>query len=231
MGQESLTAFGLHAEMPRQFCKLRFQRPTKGPDDVRTESLSLRHMEPHDNADTNITPPRAGREATRRHRQHDFTMASLLRKNMALPQIDQPLLLSAACTALCLSAGWCMWDYQQYLALGPGGPPYNVRGWAWITFGIRPFALSKAGATMVTDYPADGCHEDIQQLPSRSGERARLGGIAPHRQLSQHAPKHLENVSIFHRSTKSLETRYLTPDRTSGPFLLMLPSSTRTLSR
>lgn len=72
---------------------------------------------------------------------------------------------------------------------GAGWPPYNARGWAWITFSIHPFALSKSGATMVADYPDYGAHPSIAQLPVRLGERARLGGIAPHRQLSQHAPE------------------------------------------
>ncbi|KAH7267810.1 uncharacterized protein BKA55DRAFT_556608 [Fusarium redolens] len=105
----------------------------------------------------------------------------------------RPWLVATTCgaTALVTFAAWCIKDYRDYLALGPGGPPYNVKGWAWITFGIRPFALSKSGATYVADYPTEGSHPEIKSLPRRKGERAILGGIAPHRQLSQHAPKQM----------------------------------------
>lgn len=89
---------------------------------------------------------------------------------------------------------WCYRDYQEFLALGPGGVPYNARGWAWITFGIRPFALSKSGTTRVADYPEHGAHPTIARLPVRRGARACLGGIAPHRQLSQHAPEKMRRV-------------------------------------
>ncbi|PCD38544.1 hypothetical protein AU210_007016 [Fusarium oxysporum f. sp. radicis-cucumerinum] len=103
---------------------------------------------------------------------------------------QRPILIAttSGAAALVAFAAWCFKDYRDYLALGPGGPPYNVKGWAWITFGIRPFALSKSGATYVADYPTEGSHPEIQSLPRRQGERALLGGIAPHRQLSQHAP-------------------------------------------
>ncbi|PVH98504.1 hypothetical protein DM02DRAFT_531006 [Periconia macrospinosa] len=97
---------------------------------------------------------------------------------------------------------WCFKDYRAYLALGPGGPPYNLKGWAWITFGIRPFALSQSGVTLVTDYPAEGGHLAMERLPHRRGPRATLGGIAPHRQLSQHPPEIMRNqiISLFQRA-------------------------------
>ncbi|KAK0653768.1 hypothetical protein DIS24_g5745 [Lasiodiplodia hormozganensis] len=85
---------------------------------------------------------------------------------------------------------WGVRDYREFLALGPGGVPYNVLGWAAITLLIRPFALSKAAATRTADYPpAAGAHADVAALPPRAGPRARVGGIAPHRQLSQHPPE------------------------------------------
>jgi len=102
---------------------------------------------------------------------------------------------TSGATALVVFAAWCIKDYRDYLALGPGGPPYNAKGWAWITFGIRPFALSKSGATYVADYPTQGSHTSIQNIPRRQGDRAVLGGIAPHRQLTQHAPERMRTVS------------------------------------
>ncbi|KAJ4256911.1 hypothetical protein NW762_009007 [Fusarium torreyae] len=105
---------------------------------------------------------------------------------------------TSGAAALVVFAAWCVQDYHDYLSLGPGGPPYNVKGWAWITFGIRPFALSRSGTTYVADYPVNGSRQEIENLPRREGERALLGGIAPHRQLSQHAPEkmriYIENL-------------------------------------
>ncbi|OLN83719.1 hypothetical protein CCHL11_08706 [Colletotrichum chlorophyti] len=80
-------------------------------------------------------------------------------------------------------------DYRAYIALGPGGVPHNLAGWLFVTLAIRPFALPQASATATADYPSEGAHEDILDLPPRKGERATLGGIVPHRQLTQHAPE------------------------------------------
>lgn len=88
---------------------------------------------------------------------------------------------------------WCVRDYQEYLALGPGGLPYNIGGWAVVSI-LRPFALSKSGAKQTSTYPSEGAHEEIKSLPNRTGERASVGGIIPHRQLSQHAPEEMKQV-------------------------------------
>ncbi|KAJ9609446.1 hypothetical protein H2200_005773 [Cladophialophora chaetospira] len=97
-------------------------------------------------------------------------------------------LSAAAAAAIMGTAVWCIRDYQDFLALGPGGAAYNLKGWAWVT-SLRPFALSKQGALQTSSYPTDGAHEEIKDLPSRAGPRASVGGIIPHRQLSQHPPK------------------------------------------
>src|SRR5688572_16627885 len=105
--------------------------------------------------------------------------------------------LLAATIGTGLMASFAVWgykDYQDYLALGPGGLPYNLVGWAAVAFIIRPFALSKSEATSVSDYPDAGAHESIEQLPVRKGDRALLRGVVPHRQLSQHAPEAMRQV-------------------------------------
>lgn len=91
---------------------------------------------------------------------------------------------------------WATIDYYKYLALGPGGPPYSLRGWAMITFTVRPYALRAKDSTWTSDYPSIGAHHEILSLPERHGARAELGGIAPHRQLSQRAPETMRMVSI-----------------------------------
>ncbi|KAK2055754.1 hypothetical protein LY76DRAFT_618347 [Colletotrichum caudatum] len=86
---------------------------------------------------------------------------------------------------------WAVRDYRAYIALGPGGVPHNIAGWLYVTIGIRPFALSKAHATWTGDYPDEGAHDEVEALPPRKGDRAQLGGIVPHRQLTQHAPERM----------------------------------------
>lgn len=107
-------------------------------------------------------------------------------------------ILGAGIGASLLSAGvaWCINDYRKFLALGPGGPPYNIAGWAVVTFIIRPFALSSRDTICTGDYPAEGAHADILALPVREGPRAELGGIAPHRQLSQHPGSSMKSVRV-----------------------------------
>ncbi|KIY01043.1 uncharacterized protein Z520_03709 [Fonsecaea multimorphosa CBS 102226] len=111
-----------------------------------------------------------------------------------LPSRDravQAAVLTGTSTLALSALIWCIRDYHAFLALGPGGVPYNLGGWAFVTM-IRLFALSKRGATQVSDYPIDGAHEDIKSLPNRKGERAAVGGIIPHRQLSQYPPDEMK---------------------------------------
>ncbi|GKT46879.1 uncharacterized protein ColSpa_07060 [Colletotrichum spaethianum] len=120
-------------------------------------------------------------------------MASRL-ENLPLPlaTLFRRPVLSAILTSVSTTIlVWAVRDYRAYIALGPGGVPHNFGGWLLVTLGIRPFALSKASATYTGDYPDDGAHDEIKELPQRKGGRAELGGIVPHRQLSQHAPERM----------------------------------------
>ncbi|OHF03646.1 hypothetical protein CORC01_00965 [Colletotrichum orchidophilum] len=102
----------------------------------------------------------------------------------------RPLLTTVLTSFTTSLLAWAAYrDYRAYIALGPGGVPHNLAGWLLVTLGLRPFALSKASATWTGDYPDEGSHDEIKNLPERKGGRAELGGIVPHRQLSQHAPE------------------------------------------
>lgn len=114
-------------------------------------------------------------------------MSSTLPLSQYLQRLPRSTILSAGAT-------WCINDYRKYLALGPGGPPYNIFGWAVVTFIIRPFALSTRDVIWTGDYPIEGAHEAILALPVRKGPRAELGGIAPHRQLTQHSDASMKSV-------------------------------------
>ncbi|KAJ0158676.1 hypothetical protein CTA2_11089 [Colletotrichum tanaceti] len=107
------------------------------------------------------------------------------------PLLRRPVLTTLLTSLSACVLAWAVRDYRAYIALGPGGVPHNFVGWLLVTLAIRPFALSQAAATWTGDFPAEGAHEDVEQVPRRRGDRAELGGIVPHRQLSQHAPERM----------------------------------------
>lgn len=77
-------------------------------------------------------------------------------------------------------------DYLNFLSLGPGGPPYNYRGYIEIlwfrVWALRDqFQLCSADATC-----SPNCGILTREpLPSRTGPRPQIAGIAPQRQLDQ----------------------------------------------
>ena len=76
-------------------------------------------------------------------------------------------------------------DYREFLALGPGGPPYNVFGWALVTCILRPLSISRDQALSFTEYPSTGASEDVSGIKVRKGDRPDVRGIAPQRQMDQ----------------------------------------------
>ncbi|MCJ1281638.1 hypothetical protein MMC26_000959 [Xylographa opegraphella] len=80
-------------------------------------------------------------------------------------------------------------DYNAFLALGPGGTPSTFNGYLWVTFLRLVFARSDIyTAPQLTPYehPAQGY---LQDIPQRIGERPKVAGIAPHRQVTQKGSK------------------------------------------
>ncbi|KAK1621754.1 hypothetical protein BDP81DRAFT_466567 [Colletotrichum phormii] len=122
-----------------------------------------------------------------------------------------------------------VWLFSRaYIALGPGGVPHNALGWLIVALGLRPFALSKSSATWTGDYPDQGSHAEIRDLPERKGERAELGGIVPHRQLSQHAPEKMREFieNLFANAVTqnpSLLTTKLSLYERNNPALFLHP--------
>lgn len=111
---------------------------------------------------------------------------------------QRPLLSSALLGSTTLLFAWAIQDYQQFKRLGPGGVPYNVFGWLIVTILLRPLTLRKKDTTKTDDYDfATGdVSQDLRDLPKRGGERASVGGIVPHRQLSQNAPESMRKVGL-----------------------------------
>ncbi|KAE8146001.1 hypothetical protein BDV25DRAFT_133301 [Aspergillus avenaceus] len=77
-------------------------------------------------------------------------------------------------------------DYHAFLALGPGGTPSTPSGYLRICilrlFAVRdPFAPPALPSSLL---PQEG-YLTPDKLPMRSGQRPRVVGIAPHRQMTQ----------------------------------------------
>ncbi|KAL2824574.1 hypothetical protein BJY01DRAFT_164658 [Aspergillus pseudoustus] len=78
-------------------------------------------------------------------------------------------------------------DYQSYLALGPGGPPYNVVGWLCVKLLFNPFRKEMFGTGIYDRKIATGERNAyLDDLPKRNGERPTMGTFAaPQRQRDQ----------------------------------------------
>lgn len=93
------------------------------------------------------------------------------------------LTLGASAGALAM---WAYRDYRKWLALGPGGLPYNFNGWMTTTW-MRLQQCDPLDTFGLADLP--GVPEDVaclHDLPSRRGHRPSVGvHPVPHRQLDQ----------------------------------------------
>ncbi|KAL3496112.1 hypothetical protein BJX62DRAFT_232621 [Aspergillus germanicus] len=78
-------------------------------------------------------------------------------------------------------------DYQSYLALGPGGPPYNALGWLGVKLVFNPFKRDMFGTEVYDRKIALGERSGfLMDLPVREGQRPRMGSFAvPQRQVEQ----------------------------------------------
>lgn len=90
-------------------------------------------------------------------------------------------------------------NYHAYLAVGPGGLPYNVFGWIHALC-FKPFARDKFSTEQ---YDQDGNKESFldhsELVKERRGDRPKMGWhIAPSRQLDRHAPMEMCQVCATH---------------------------------
>ncbi|KAL2826711.1 hypothetical protein BDW59DRAFT_171786 [Aspergillus cavernicola] len=118
----------------------------------------------------------------------DQTKDLLLRSNHLLSDPRSRIILAtlpAAVLALFIPAAYR--DYQSFLALGPGGPPYNVIGWLAVKLCFNPFRREMFSTKPYDEKVTAG--EDtgfLEDLPHRKGERPLMGSFAaPQRQRNQ----------------------------------------------
>ena len=125
----------------------------------------------------------------------DVHYASLTGLSISLGLSAVALVLGLS-SLLFLGLIWCVQDYRAFKALGPGGPPYNIRGWMTVAFLVKPFTLSARDTTWTGDYPTSGAHKSLLALPMRKGGRPDVRGIAPQRQFSQRPLPEMNQVSL-----------------------------------
>jgi len=84
------------------------------------------------------------------------------------------------------AGAWVYRDFQKWLALGPGGLPYNFNGWMTATW-MRLQKCDPLDVLCLQDLP--GAPDDVaclSNLPVRRGPRPSVGvHPVPHRQLNQ----------------------------------------------
>ena len=89
------------------------------------------------------------------------------------------------CVLLWPAISYVYSDYTAFLALGPGGTPSTFSGYLWVTFLKLVYARSNPlEPPTFKPYEQPGRHY-LRHLPIRSGERPKVRGIAPQRQITQ----------------------------------------------
>ncbi|MDX2033463.1 MAG: DUF5519 family protein [Blastocatellia bacterium] len=86
---------------------------------------------------------------------------------------------------------WVWRDYHSWLALGPGGVPYNLRGWAQVTW-MRLWKKDPLDPRSFSDrIGRDGDIAVLSNLPPRAGARPTIDPHpVPHRQKDQFGDEH-----------------------------------------
>ena len=84
-------------------------------------------------------------------------------------------------------------DYHKFIALGPGGTPSTFVGYLRISY-LRLFTLKDPLSPPVCTEQVCPIQGYLLHLPKRSHPRPSVAGIAPHRQLNQKPPRHVDQM-------------------------------------
>ncbi|KAL4962057.1 uncharacterized protein BDV14DRAFT_179210 [Aspergillus stella-maris] len=106
----------------------------------------------------------------------------------SLPASTQRLILAALPATVVASLIPAAYrDYQSYLALGRGGPPYNPIGWLTVRLFFSPFGREMFATRMYEKKIEKGDEVSyLVDLPRRKGARPTMGAMAPpQRQIDQ----------------------------------------------
>lgn len=121
-------------------------------------------------------------------RQHPYAVSLAL---------GLPLVLSPLVSSLLAS-------YRGYMALGPGGFPHNVFGWAFQGL-LQPLARDTLSPAPFSNPAADAEFAPhgresflAAPLPTRAGERPTVPGyVVPQRQTTEPAPQYVDEMNAY----------------------------------
>lgn len=87
-------------------------------------------------------------------------------------------------------------DYQSWLLLGPGGPPYNVFGWLLVKLLFDPLRREPFGTVLYDRKVESGEQVSfLSNLPHRKGQRPAMGEYTvPQRQVNQRPSPEVRDV-------------------------------------
>lgn len=101
-------------------------------------------------------------------------------------KLAKKIVLPVILVAILGTVVWSYFDYQSWLALGPGGVPYNLNGWAQVTW-LRLWKKNSLDTSHFEKYIGqEGDISGLSELPKREGNRPRIDPHPiPHRQKDQ----------------------------------------------
>ena len=100
------------------------------------------------------------------------------------PRLYHLLICAVVSLALIQAYHFVHQDYHNFLSLGPGGTPSTLQGYLRVTW-LRLYAHKNPFLPPPLTPEALPSSGYLLRLPQRSGQRPRVAGIAPHRQLDQ----------------------------------------------
>ncbi len=111
---------------------------------------------------------------------------------------------------------WAYRDYRSWLALGPGGLPYNLYGWLRVTW----LRLRKRNPTDTLIFEPwigrAGDRRVLDALPIRAGNRPHVAPHPiPHRQLDQHGGANARHAQQQHFDQQVAQNSHVLSYRTS----------------
>ena len=111
------------------------------------------------------------------------------------PPVKRNLGTISVTSVVLLLSRWLYHNYCEFMALGPGGVPYNVRGWLTVLF-FKPFSRETLSVDMYDRDSNKHTWLDKEFLQRRNGPRPDSGfHVAPARQFDQVAPEAFGKVS------------------------------------
>ena len=121
---------------------------------------------------------------------------------------------------------WFYTDYKAWLALGAGGLPYNIRGYAYQNYLRMLLSRDTKSTECYANAKSSGeeSRNFLSSLPKRVGKPPKVGlWAAPHRQLDMMPSEEIKEVGYLLRLSTSLPSSSPAPTASSCSTLSRKP--------